>query len=336
MVADFLDSVCGNDITGLPIGQSIYTHYLDPDGKVIDDLIVYHVAKDYFLIVVNASNDDKNWAWLNGVREGKFCIDCDRPSGLAFGRGLKLRNLRNPGSGKDMRVDLALQGPKSRKILLAMESSAADKQRIQKMKRFGVTQVTLAGIDMIVSRTGYTGEPLSFELFVHPDKAVELWKALFNVGDQFGLKPIGLGARDSLRIEAGLPLYGQELAGPLNLGPADAGFKSFVDGNKPWFIGRSAYLAHEAERTREVVRFRFPPGVRMAHQGDPATDKDGKLIGEVSSCSLDSDGTLTGQAYVDKKFGKEGSTFMVYQGMHGKDIAGATPTEATVLSRFLK
>jgi glycine hydroxymethyltransferase len=336
MAPDFLDSVCGNDITGLPVGQSIYTHYLDPDGKVIDDLIVYRLAKDYFLIVVNASNDDKNWAWLNGVREARVCVDRDRPSARAFGRGLKLRNLRNPGSGKDMRVDLALQGPKSRKILLALEGSAADKQRIQKMKRFGVTQAKLAGIDLILSRTGYTGEPLSFELFVHPDKAVELWKALFKVGEQFGLKPIGLGARDSLRIEAGLPLYGQELAGPLNLGPADAGFKTFVDGNKPWFIGRSAYLAHEEKRTREVARFRFPPGVRMAHQGDPATDKDGKLIGEVSSCSLDSDGTLTGQAYIDKKFGKEGSTFMVYQGMHGKDIAGATPTEATVLSRFLK
>jgi glycine hydroxymethyltransferase len=336
MAADFLDSVCGNDITGLVIGQSIYTHYLDPDGKVIDDLIVYHVAKDYFLIVVNASNDDKNWAWLNGVREAKVCVDRDRPSAQAYGRGLKLRNLRNPSSGKDMRVDLALQGPKSRKILLALEGSAADKQNIQKMKRFGVTQAKLAGIDLILSRTGYTGEPLSFELFVHPDKAVELWRALFKVGDQYGLNPIGLGARDSLRIEAGLPLYGQELAGPQNLGPADAGFKTFVDGNKPWFIGRSAYLAHEEKRTREIVRFRFPPGVRMAHQGDPATDKDGKLIGEVSSCSLDSEGTLTGQAYIDKKFGKEGSKFMLYQGMHGKDIAGATPTEATVLSRFLK
>ncbi|MCL5428761.1 MAG: glycine cleavage system aminomethyltransferase GcvT [Chloroflexi bacterium] len=334
--ASFLDSVCGNDITGLPIGQSVYTHFLDPDAKVIDDLIVYRLTKEHFLIVVNASNDDKNWAWLNAVREGKVCVDRQRPWALTYGRGLRLRNLRAASSGKDMRVDLALQGPRSRKILLALESTAADKQRIQKMKRFGVTQVTLDGINLIVSRTGYTGEPLSFELFVHPEKAVELWKALFRVGGQFGLKPIGLGARDSLRIEAGLPLYGQELAGPLNMGPADAGFRTFVDGTKPWFVGRSAYLAHEEKRTREVVRFRFPPGVRMAHQGDPVTDKDGKVIGEVTSCSLDSEGTLTGQAYVDKKFGKEGSTFLVYQGMHGKDIAGATPTEATVLSRFLK
>lgn len=334
--AAFLDTVCGNDITGLPVGQSVYTHFLDPDGKVIDDLIVYRLAKEHFLIVVNASNDDKNWAWLNGVREGKVCIDRDQPWALAFGRGLRLRNLRDVSSGKDMRVDLALQGPRSRKILLAMDSTTADKQRIQKRKRFGVTQVTLDDINLIVSRTGYTGEPLSFELFVHPDKAVELWKALFKVGEQFGLKPIGLGARDSLRIEAGLPLYGQELAGPLDMAPADAGFKTFVVGSKPWFVGRKAYLAHEEKRTREVVRFRFPPAVRMAHQGDPITDKDGKSIGEVTSCSLDSEGTLTGQAYVDKKFGKEGSTFFVYQGMHGKEIAGATPTEATVLSRFLK
>lgn len=334
--AVFLDSVCGNDITGLPVGQSVYTHFMDPDRKVIDDLIVYRLGTDHFLIVVNASNDDKNWAWLNGVREGRVCIDRERPWAMAFGRGLKLRDLRNPNSGKDMRVDLALQGPKSRKILLTMEGTATDKQHIQKMKRFGVTTAKLAGIDLIISRTGYTGEPLSFELFVHPKKAVELWKALFKVGDQFGLKPIGLGARDSLRIEAGLPLYGQELAGPLNLGPADAGFRAFVDGTKPWFVGRSAYLAHEEKRTREVIRFRFPPGVRMAHQGDPATDKDGTLIGEVTSCSLDSEGTLTGQAYIDKKYGKEGSAFMVYQGMHGKDIGGAIPTEATVLSRFLK
>lgn len=334
--AAFLDSVCGNDIVGLPVGQSVYTHFLDPDGRVVDDLIIYRLAKEHFLIVVNASNDDKNWAWLNDVREGKVCIDREHPWALAFGRGLRLRNLRAVSSGKDMRVDLALQGPRSRKILLALESTGADKQRIQKMKRFGVRQVTLGGIDLIVSRTGYTGEPLSFELFVHPEKAVELWSALFKVGGQFGLKPIGLGARDSLRIEAGLPLYGQELAGPLNLGPADAGFRTFVDGTKPWFIGRRAYLAHEEKRSREVVRFRFPPAVRMAHQGDSVADKDGKLIGEVTSCSLDSEGTLTGQAYVDKKFGKEGSTFFVYQGMHGKDIAGATPTEAKVLSRFLK
>lgn len=332
--ASFLDSVVGNDISGLPIGMSIYTHFMDPDGAVIDDLLVYRLAPEHFLIVVNASNDDKNWAWLTAVQEGRVLVDRQQPGAAAFGRGLRLRNLRDAGAGSDMRVDLALQGPNARKILLALDASKADKQRIRKMKRFGVAKVMLSGFDLIVSRTGYTGEPLSFELFVHPDRAVELWQALFAVGEAHGLKPIGLGARDSLRIEAGLPLYGQELAGPLQLGPGDAGFRGFVKTSKPWFIGRSAFIAHEAKRKREVLRFRFPPGVRMAHLGDPVADKDGKLIGEVTSCSLDALGTLTGQAWVDKKHGKEGNSIFVYQGMHGKDIAGATPTEAKVLSRF--
>jgi glycine hydroxymethyltransferase len=332
--AAFLDSVGGNDISGLPVGMSVYTHFMDPDANVIDDLLVYRLADEHFLVVVNASNDDKNWAWLNAVRKGEVQVDRERPGAVAFGRGVRLRNLRDGSVGKDMRVDLALQGPNSRKILLSFEASKADRQRIRKMKRFGVAKVTLGGFDLIVSRTGYTGEPLSFELFVHPDRAVELWQALFAAGRVYGLKPIGLGARDSLRIEAGLPLYGQELAGPLQLGPGDAGFRSFVRTAKPWFIGRGAFLAKEEKRTREVVRFRFPPGVRMAHLGDPVAAKDGKLIGEVTSCSLDAEGTLTGQAWIGKKHGKEGGSILIYQGMHGKDVSGATPTEAKVLSRF--
>ncbi|HEX9596001.1 MAG TPA: serine hydroxymethyltransferase, partial [Anaerolineales bacterium] len=229
----FLDSVCGNDITSLAVGMSLYTHFMDPDANVIDDLLVYRLAEEHFLIVVNAANDDKNWAWLDAVRGGRVCVDRQRPWVLAFGRGVRLRNLRDSSSGKDQRLDLALQGPTSRKILLALKASAADKQRVKKMKRFGVAKVKLGGFDLIVSRTGYTGERLSFELFVHPDQAVGLWTALFEAGERHGLKPIGLGARDSLRIEAGLPLYGQELAGPLGLSPADAGFRTFVKTYKP-------------------------------------------------------------------------------------------------------
>jgi glycine hydroxymethyltransferase len=295
---------------------------------------VYRLAPEHFLIVVNAANDDKDWAWLSAVRAGEVCVDRQRPDAVAFGRGVRLRNLRAGSSGKDQRVDLALQGPNSRKILLALKASAADKQTVKRMRSFGVAKVTLGGLDLIVSRTGYTGEPLSFELFVHPDQAVALWTELFEVGERLGLKPIGLGARDSLRIEAGLPLYSQELAGPHQLSPADAGFRTFVKTAKPWFIGRAAYLANEQKRKREVLRFRFPQGVRMAHQGDPVADKEGKLVGEVTSCSLDSEGTLTGQAWVDKKNGKEGGSIYIFQGMHGKEVSGLSPTEAKVLSRF--
>ncbi len=104
----------------------------------------------------------------------------------------------------------------------------------------------LAGFDVIISRTGYTGERIAYELFVHPDKAPAFWKAVVAAGKPFGLKPCGLAARDSTRTEAGLPLYGHELAGPYGLNPANAGFGSYVKLWKPFFIGRDAFIAHEA------------------------------------------------------------------------------------------
>lgn len=331
----FLDSVCANDIASLDIGESCYTHFLDPEAAVIDDLIVYRLSKDEFLVVVNAANDDKDWAWLNAVKDGSVLIDHRQPAAVAFGRGVQLRDLRAESSGADMRVDIALQGPKSKRILQAFKMSAEAKEQLRTLKRFHLMRAELNGIDLIISRTGYTGEWISFELFVHPDRAVELWQALMKAGEKYGLLPCGLGARDSLRIEAGLPLYGQELAGPLALGPADAGFRGFVKTYKPWFIGREAFLAAEEERSREVARFQFAKGARPAHLEDPVTDDKGNVIGYVTSCSLDSQGTLTGQAWVDSKFTKQGRTIYVHAGMHGQELAkDAEGTEAKVLSRF--
>ncbi|MGH2582922.1 MAG: glycine cleavage system aminomethyltransferase GcvT [Anaerolineales bacterium] len=335
--AAFLDSVCGNDIRSLKVGESAYTHFLDPDANVIDDLIVYRVGAERYLIVVNASNDEKNWAWLNAVRQGKVCIDRKRPWSLAFGGSVRLRNLRDANAGADMRVDVALQGPNSRKILLQLTDSSKDQKHIRRLKRFGVTEVNLAGLDVILSRTGYTGESMSFEIFINPDQSIELWDALLKAGAAHGIRPCGLGARDSLRTEAGLPLYGNELAGSLNLGVGDSGFRQFMKTYKPWFIGRDAFLEREATRTRQVVRFRFQKtGVRMAHLGDPVTNSAGELIGHVTSCSIDSERFLTGQAVVDKKFLKEGTPLLIYQGLGEKPIPeGAQPTEAVVISRMM-
>jgi glycine hydroxymethyltransferase len=94
--AAFLDSVCGNDIAALAVGESVYTHFLDPDANVIDDTLVYRRSAEKYLVVVNASNDDKDWAWLNTVREGSSMIDRSRPWARAFGRKVILRNLRDP------------------------------------------------------------------------------------------------------------------------------------------------------------------------------------------------------------------------------------------------
>jgi glycine hydroxymethyltransferase len=173
--------------------------------------------------------------------------------------------------------------------------------------------VTLGGFDLIISRTGYTGERTAYELFVHPDRIVEFWETLLDVGKPFGIKPCGLAARDSLRIEAGLPLYGHEIAGPLNLTMGDAGFGTYAKTYKPFFVGRQAFLEHELERDAEVVRFRVPEkGQPRPQQLDPVVEpKRGKVIGKVTSCAIDTEGYLLGQAYVDEKYTSRGTELAV-------------------------
>ena len=345
--AAFLDSVCGNDVTSLGVGESLYTHFLTPDAAVIDDLLVYRRAKEVYLVVVNASNDDKDWAWINAVKDGAVKIDNTRPWAKAFGRGVNLRNLRDPKEGADMRVDIPLQGPRSRDILLAMGVSDADRKRIMKLKRTQLCDAVVGGIDLIVSRTGYTGEKMCFELFVHPDKAEEMVRKMLAAGEPFGVKPCGLGARDSLRTEAGLPLYGHEMAGDLGNGVAEGGFGSYVKTYKPWFVGREAYLAREAKRDGVVVRFRFDEQrVRMAHPGDPVMDANGRVIGTVTSCAADSEGYLLGQAYVGLKYAEEGTPIYIFQGAPDKtnkapaelDMGDRVtlPGAAKILRRFPK
>jgi glycine hydroxymethyltransferase len=343
----FLDSVCGNDISGLGIGQSCYTHFLDQDANVLDDLLVYRRGVEKYLVVVNASNDEKDWEWLNLVRQGKVLVDNQVPWAVAFGRNVMLRNLRDEKSGDDRLVDIALQGPKSRDILLKLECSKEDRQSVLNLAWAELCEITLKGIPLVISRTGYTGERMGFELFVHPDQAVKLWEALLEVGEPIGLKPCGLGARDSLRTEAGLPLYGHEMGGQLNLGVGEAGFGKFVKTHKPWFIGRKSFLEKEEYRKNIVIRFRFDDKrTRMAHLGDPVVDERGKVIGTVTSCAIDSLGFLTGQAFISEKYAEEGNGIYIYQGSPqdaGKAPAQlemgdrvTLPARATIISRFHK
>ena len=343
----FLDSVCANHVGKLAVGESLYTHLLDPDANVIDDLLVYRRDDEKYLMVVNASNDDKDWAWLNAVRQGTVRVDNARPWARAYGYNVTLRNLRDPKEGADMRVDIALQGRRSRDILLALGCDRETRKRIMRLKRTELCEAEVGGFDLVVSRTGYTGEKMAFELFVHPERAADLFKTLLEVGEPYGLKPCGLGARDSLRTEAGLPLYGHEMGGELNLGVGEAGFGTYVKVYKPWFIGRDAYLAREKGRKNVIVRFHFPrKGTRMAHLGDPVLDKRGKVIGVVTSCAVDMDGTLTGQAYIPLKYAQEGTLIYIFQGAPDKPLKSPSdltsgdrtvlPTEAIVLPRFPK
>ncbi len=341
----FLDSVTTNEVDKLAVGESHYTYLLDVNGIPLDDLMIYRLAEEHYLLVVNASNNDKNWAWLNAVLNHEVAIDREHPGRALDGaRRVILRDLRDDSLGDEMRVDIALQGPKSKDILLSLSGSEADKSRISKLAWAGVTRVNLGGYDLIVSRTGYTGERVAYELFVHPDKA----PALFNDLCESGAVPCGLAARDSLRTEAGLPLYGHELAGPLNLNPSDAGFGNYVKLWKPFFVGKAAFIAHEREREAEVTRFRMDNKVaRPAHQGDPVIDRKGRVIGVVTSCAIDSEGYQLGQAYLKDEFTEEGTPIAVFAGSArakgdkalvelalGDKVT--VPEPATVLSRFPK
>lgn len=341
---NFLEAVTTNDVRGLEIGNSHYTFFLDVNGIPFDDLMIYRLAVEHFLVVVNASNNDKNWAWLNAVKNGEVLISRENPALRLSNRDFELRDLRDPAQGADQRVDIALQGANSRDILLALGGSDEDKAKVNKLTWAKVTHVNLGGFDLIVSRTGYTGERMAFELFAHPDQAVALSDKLVALG----AVPCGLAARDSLRTEAGLPLYGHELAGDLNLNPADAGFGNYVRLWKPFFVGKLAFAAREAKRDAEISRFRLAnKGSRPPHPGDPIVDKRGRVVGVVTSCSIDSEGYQLGQAYLKQDFRVEGTELGVFCGASRTRLSkefgdlslgdrAPVPETALILSRFPK
>jgi glycine hydroxymethyltransferase len=344
-VVEFLNTITTNDVSALKIGQSHYTYFLLPDGSVVDDLMIYRRGDEKFMLVVNASNNDKDWAWINAVNEGRVMIDAKRPF-AKIQHPVTLKDLRDRQWGDECRVDIPLQGPASRDIVLAMCDDEALAKRVKSLPWAGLTEGKLSGFDVVISRTGYTGERVAFELFVHPDKAPDFWKAVIKAGESFGLKPCGLASRDSTRTEAGLPLYGHELAGAHNLNPADAGFGSYAKLWKPFFIGRDAFIAHEEKRDRILVRFRMnDKAVRRPDTGDPVLDKRGKVVGTVTSCAVDSEGYMLGLALVPESMSAVGTAVAIYQLGGGKRAIktpkaikqGARlpmPDSATILTRF--
>jgi glycine hydroxymethyltransferase len=257
-----------------------------------------------------------------------------------------LKDLRDPKWGDECRVDIALQGPHSTDILLKLSRDEELSEKIRSLPWAGLTQGQLADFDVIISRTGYTGERTAYELFLHPESTAEFWQVLLDKGSAHGIRPCGLASRDSTRTEAGLPLYGHELAGPFGLNPADAGFSSYVKLWKPFFIGRDSFIARESKRKQIIVRFRMnEKGVRRPELGDPVLDRRGKVVGHVTSCAIDSNGYLLGQAIVPLDMAKTETLLSIYQLGGGKrslrvpdDLKLGSrlphPDTATVIKRF--
>ncbi|MCH5584144.1 glycine cleavage system aminomethyltransferase GcvT [Shimazuella sp. AN120528] len=250
----FINRVTTNNIHKLTVGQAQYTLFCYPDGGTVDDLLVYQTQENGFLLVINASNIDKDIAWLkNQIQDDQVqIVDCSEETAL-----------------------LALQGPFAVEIL---QRCTTFDLAILSPFQFA-RNIDICGIRTLVSRSGYTGED-GFELYVHAKDAEKLWKQLLQAGEEYQLVPCGLGARDTLRMEAALPLYGQELSAQIS--PLEAGLGFAVKLDKGEFIGSNALLAQkEAGVKRKKV------GIEMIDRGIPRSHysiyvKD-QLVGEVTS-----------------------------------------------------
>jgi glycine hydroxymethyltransferase len=299
----FLDLVSVNYVWRLKDGRSQYSALLDAEGKVLDDVIIYRRAWDRYLVVVNAANSAKDWAWLSAVNDNLVTLDTQRPWIKSL-HPVTLRDLHDAASGSRQRIDLALQGPASRRILLSCVDDASFRRQVSRLRRSQFAEGHLGGIEVLVSRTGYTGEKVGYELYVHPEQSVALWRLLLDRGEAHGIQVCGLAARDSTRIEAGLPLYGHELAGPTAVSMTEAGFGSFVKYHKPFFVGRDPYKATNDEGSRRVVRFQVVErGARALRGGEPVANRRGRVIGHVTSSALVGEQQI-GMALVEARYGE--------------------------------
>ena len=311
----FLDMVTTNYVHWLSPGQSQYAQLLDCDGNVIDDCMVYQRARNKYLMVVNASNEEKDKAYFRGVIAGKYLMDRDNPAKRLEGE-FTFRDLKDPKEGDYRKIDIALQGPASLKTLRALTDDRELKDNLARVRRTDLIEGKFGKFDLMISRTGYCGEDYGYEIFVHPDQAVELWRTLLERGQQYGVKPTGLGSRDSTRTEAGLPLYGHEMAGPLNINPIAAGYPGYIKFHKPFFIGRKPLLEDEKKRTMEIVRFKMDESnVKTVHNGDPVVNRKGQFIGYVTSAAL-VEGVQIGMAYVDRKYIAPGTPIGIFPMPH--------------------
>ena len=272
-----------NDASRLEPGQAQYSAILTDFGTFVDDVLVYRLRADHFLVVANAANTFKDYGWI-AARAGSFgdAVVMDASSRYAL---------------------LAVQGPSSPSVLQSL--TGID---LASLKHYGFAHGEVANVRGTISRTGYTGED-GFEIFVPPQQADRVWQAILASGEPHGLVPCGLGARDTLRLEAGMRLYGQEIDETTTVLEADLG--SIVGWNKSAFVGADAVRSQKSGvLTRKLVGFELiDPGIAR-HGYDVYVD--GSLIGKVTS------GTQTpslkkaiGMTYVPIAFAGHGEEFEI-------------------------
>lgn len=256
---DYVDWLVTNDVKAMHINQVIYTLMCYPHGGVVDDLLVYKYSEEKYFLVVNASNVDKDFKWIKE----------ENPKAKEYNQKLKIENISNEIA------QLAFQGPNAEKYLQKITT-----YDLSSIKFFHFADnVEITGVKALISRTGYTGED-GFEIYLKNEDAGIIWTKILEAFKENGVLPCGLGARDTLRFEAKLPLYGQEI--DKDITPLEANLKFFVKLEKEDFCGKQALVEQQEKGIPRTLR-----GCEMVDKGVPRHGnkvfKDGQEIGYVTT-----------------------------------------------------
>lgn len=287
--AKFIQYLMTNDLDSIGEGQVIYTYFCYENGGIVDDLLVYKRNEEDILLVINAANIDKDVEWINS-HASKFDV-----------------TVRNTSPDVS---EIAVQGPNAQATLQKLVDFDLDEIKFFHFKE----NVKMAGANVLISRTGYTGED-GFEVYFGHDDAVKVWEAVFEAGADLGIQPVGLGCRDTLRFEANLPLYGNELTADNT--PIEAGYGFFVKTDiEADFIGKEV-LAKQKEENKNKTLARKVVGFEMVDKGIPRHEYkvesvDGKEIGYVTTgYAAPSVGKTIGLAMVDKDYTELGTEIVI-------------------------
>ena len=279
---DLIQRVTSNDASKLHDGKIQYSCFPNEEGGIVDDLLVYRMDEKSYMLVVNASNIEKDWNWIQ-----KFNTS-----------NVEMHNI------SDKTSLLAVQGPKSADALQSLTD-----MDLASMEYYTFKKGTFAGVDnVLVSATGYTGAG-GFEIYFENEHAEKIWDAIFAAGAEYGIKPIGLAARDTLRLEKGFCLYGNDIDDTTS--PIEAGLGWITKFSKPFTNSEALQAQKEAGIQKKLVGFEMIDRGIPRHDY-PIVDVEGKIIGKVTSGTQSP--TLQkaiGMGYLDKEFTKEGTEIFI-------------------------
>jgi len=284
----FLNQLTTNDVSKLAVGRGQYSLLCNSKGGIMDDLTIFRIGAMRYLVVYNAGNRDKNWNWLLKNKPRNDVTVSDVSDNVAM---------------------FAVQGPRAGVVLWNVSGV-----KLEEVEKYGTRDVKVAGVPCLLTRSGYTGED-GFEIYVwntsvkEPSNAVKVWEKLLSGGRELGICPVGLGARDVLRLEAGMCLYGNDI--DENTSPVEAKLNWVVRLEKPDFVGRNAIMD-----LKEKGPSRVRVGFQIKEKGIPRQSQDifvdGKAVGKVSSGTFSP--TLSvgiGMGYVPPSLAAAGETFSV-------------------------